>query len=343
MLDERKTAILRAVVQEYIATGQPVGSAHIAKTAGVAVSSATVRNDMALLEQEGYLMQPHTSAGRNPTDKGYRFFVDTMVPTTANDRLATEQVGSFFHHSTGRVEELLQQTSGLLTNLTNYAALVVGPSADVATVRSMQIVRLAAHLGTVVVVLSSGVVQSEPLDLDDAITDSQVAAASSHLNAAAYGHVFSQVHLAPSGDTKVDALCADALSLLVPHQSDANVIVGGAAAMAQAFDAVDVVRSVLQTLEQQYVVVSLVRDVLDRGLSVAIGSEHGVEPLAACSVVVAPVMADGERLGTVGVLGPTRMNYPQALATVEAVSTQLGRRLVDGSHGVTHTGAAHNG
>ena len=93
MLDERKTAILRAVVQEYIATGQPVGSAHIAKTAGVSVSSATVRNDMALLEQEGYLMQPHTSAGRNPTDKGYRFFVDTMVPTTANDRLASEQVG----------------------------------------------------------------------------------------------------------------------------------------------------------------------------------------------------------------------------------------------------------
>jgi heat-inducible transcriptional repressor len=98
--------------------------------------------------------------------------------------------------------------------------------------------------------------------------------------------------------------------------------------MAQAFDAVDVVRSVLQALEQQYVVVSLVRDVLDRGLSVAIGSEHGVEPLAACSVVVAPVVADGEKLGTVGVLGPTRMNYPQALATVEAVGNELGRRLV---------------
>jgi heat-inducible transcriptional repressor len=338
MLDERKTAILRAVVQEYIATGQPVGSAHIAHTAGVSVSSATVRNDMAMLEQEGYLVQPHTSAGRIPTDRGYRFFVDTMVTTAQAERVTSEQVGSFFHHSTGRVEELLQKTSGLLTNMTNYAALVVGPAADVATVRSVQIVRLSLHMGTVVVVLSSGVVQSEAIDLDDQLSDAQVAAASAHLNAATYGHVFNQVHLAPSGDVKVDALCSEALSLLVPHQSDANVIVGGAAAMAQAFDAVDVVRSVLQTLEQQYVVVSLVRDVLDRGLSVAIGSEHGVEPLAACSVVVAPVMADGEKLGTVGVLGPTRMNYPQALATVEAVSTQLGRRLADGSYGAMSNG-----
>ena len=320
MLDERKTAILRAVVQEYIATGQPVGSSHIAHTAGVSVSSATVRNDMAMLEQEGYLVQPHTSAGRIPTDRGYRFFVDTMVTTAQAERVTSEQVGSFFHHSTGRVEELLQKTSGLLTNMTNYAALVVGPAADVATVRSVQIV------------------QSEAIDLDDQLSDAQVAAASAHLNAATYGHVFNQVHLAPSGDVKVDALCSEALSLLVPHQSDANVIVGGAAAMAQAFDAVDVVRSVLQTLEQQYVVVSLVRDVLDRGLSVAIGSEHGVEPLAACSVVVAPVMADGEKLGTVGVLGPTRMNYPQALATVEAVSTQLGRRLADGSYGAMSNG-----
>lgn len=99
--------------------------------------------------------------------------------------------------------------------------------------------------------------------------------------------------------------------------------------MAEAFDAVEIVRNVLHTLEQQYVVVTLVRDMLNRGLSVAIGAEHGVEPLSACSVVLAPVIADGETVGTVGVLGPTRMNYPQALATVELVSDRLGRRLTE--------------
>ena len=110
---------------------------------------------------------------------------------------------------------------------------------------------------------------------------------------------------------------------------DESVFVGGASAMAEAFDAVEIVRSVLHTLEQQYVMVSLVRDMLNKGLSVAIGAEHGVEPLAACSVVLAPVMVDGNNLVTVGVLGPTRMNYPQALATVEIVSDRLGRRLAE--------------
>jgi heat-inducible transcriptional repressor len=97
--------------------------------------------------------------------------------------------------------------------------------------------------------------------------------------------------------------------------------------VASAFDAVEIVRTVLEALEQQFVVVSLIRDILDRGMTVAIGGEHGVEPLAACSVVVAPVLVDGEHLGSVGVLGPTRMNYPQALATVDVVSDRLGRHL----------------
>jgi len=115
------------------------------------------------------------------------------------------------------------------------------------------------------------------------------------------------------------------------HQRDADhVFVGGASRMAVAFDAVETVRRVLGTLEQQYVVVGLLRDVLDRGLSVAIGAEHGLAPLAECSVIVAPYEIEGERAGTIGVLGPTRMHYPQALAAVAVVSRRLGRRLSEG-------------
>lgn len=125
-------------------------------------------------------------------------------------------------------------------------------------------------------------------------------------------------------------LSADALEALRTKGSDDPVFLGGVSSMAAAFDAVDVVRQVLHTLEQQFLVVTLVQDVLDRGLSVAIGAEHGVEPLANCSVVVAPVVVDGQSMGTVGVLGPTRMDYPQALATVEVVSDRLGRRLGEG-------------
>jgi heat-inducible transcriptional repressor len=135
--------------------------------------------------------------------------------------------------------------------------------------------------------------------------------------------------LQSAGNMQIDAISQQVLTALSTRRADESVFVGGASAMAEAFDAVEIVRSVLHTLEQQYVMVSLVRDMLNRGVSVAIGAEHGVEPLAACSVVLAPVMVDGNNLGTVGVLGPTRMNYPQALATVEIVSDRLGRRLAE--------------
>ncbi|MEL0040753.1 MAG: HrcA family transcriptional regulator, partial [Ilumatobacter sp.] len=132
------------------------------------------------------------------------------------------------------------------------------------------------------------------------------------------------------GEARADAIASEALEALRRASSDDQVYVGGASTVADSFDAVEVVRDVLHTLEQQFVVVSLVQNILDRGMSVAIGVEHGVEPLAACSVVVAPVVADGEHLGSVGVLGPTRMNYPQALATVGLVSDRLGRHIGDG-------------
>ncbi len=332
MLDERKTAILRAVVQEYIGTGQPVGSTHVASAPGVQVSSATVRNEMAVLEQEGYLAQPHTSAGRIPTDKGYRFFVDHLAQPGRLDEPAVARVREFFDTAHGRLEELLARTSHLVSSLTRYASVVLGPAPEAAEVRSVQIVGLSARVAMVVAVLSNGSVETEHLELDEEASDARLAAATAHLQAALVGSTLAELtEPAPSGDAAVDALCAAAVGALRRSlEADDPVYVGGASAMAQAFEAVEVVRAVLQTLEQQYVVVSLVRDVLDRGLSVAIGAEHGVEPLASCSVVVAPVVVDGEQLGTVGVLGPTRMNYPQALATVDVVSERLARRLAEG-------------
>lgn len=331
MLDERKTAILSAVVQEYIATAQPVGSSHIARASGVNVSSATVRNEMAVLEQEGYLIQPHTSAGRIPTDKGYRFFVDHLAAPGTVDAATTRQVGDFFAVAHGRLEEMLHQTSDLLTRLTHNAAVVLGPKAEAAVIRSAQIVRLASNTATVVLVFGNGSVENEVIEIDESLDDTTLAVASANLSAALTGETLAAVDaVRPSGDPVTDGLCQAALDAMRGVVHDDHVWVGGASTVAAAFDAVEVVRQVLHTLEQQFVVVSLVRDIVDRGMSVAIGVEHGVEPLSACSVVVAPVVVDGEHLGSVGVLGPTRMNYPQALATVDIVSDRLGRRLGEG-------------
>jgi heat-inducible transcriptional repressor len=333
MLDERKTAILRAVVQEYISTAQPVGSGHIASSPGVQVSSATVRNEMAVLEQEGYLQQPHTSAGRIPTDKGYRFFVDHLAEPGRLDAARTQQVRTFFEGAHGALERMLEDTSRLLNRLTNQVAVVVGPGQDTAVLRSVQLVGLGPRTVLVVSVLSNGAVRDEHLDLAEDTSDARLAAATAHLSAQLVGSSPASLPaLTPTGDPATDALCDAAVAMLRPPEAAEHeqLYLGGRSAVAAAFDAVEVVRDVLSALEQQYVVVGLVRDILERGLTVSIGAEHGVEPLAACSIVVAPYLVAGEPVGTVGVLGPTRMNYPQALAAVEVVSERLGRRLTEG-------------
>jgi heat-inducible transcriptional repressor len=332
MLDDRKAAILRAVVAEYIETAQPVGSQHVARQPNLSVSPATVRNEMAVLEREGYLAQPHTSAGRIPTDKGYRFFVDHLSAPGPLDPSQRQQVKDFFRAAHGELERMLLDTSKLLSSITDYAAVVVGPPHEAATIRSVQLVSLAPRIALVVAVLSNGVIEKRTLELDDDYGDERLGAAGAHLARQLVSHTLADsVTASPTGDGPTDALVATALSSLSAHEDEPDhVFVGGAARMARAFDAVDTVRSILGILEEQYVVVGLLQDVLDRGLSVAIGAEHGLAPLSECAVVVAPYEVEGERAGTIGVLGPTRMNYPQAMAAVAVVSQRLGKHLSEG-------------
>jgi heat-inducible transcriptional repressor len=338
VLDDRKAAILRAVVEEYIQTAQPVGSASVSRIPGMSVSSATVRNEMGVLEREGYLTQPHTSAGRIPTDKGYRFFVDSITGPGRLNAAQTQQIRSFFATAHGELERMLADTSRFLSGLTDYAGVVVRQSADPARIRSVQLVGLAPRVAVVVAVLGSGAIDNHTLELADEPSEAQLAAASAHLAAHLIGEsVGAKLRIPATGDAVVDHVVAEA-GLALLHQgleadSHPQVFVGGAARMATAFDAVGTIRQVLDILEQQFVLVTLIRDVLDRGLSVAIGAEHGVQPLADCSIVVAPYEVEGERAGTVGILGPTRMHYEQALAAVAVVSRRLGQALSEGGPG----------
>lgn len=329
MLDDRKAAILSAVVQEYIETAQPVGSSRIAHAPGVAVSSATVRNEMAVLEEQGYLVQPHTSAGRIPTDMGYRFFVDRLrdlqPALVASDR---GRVKDFFDAANGEFESTLARTSELLTALTDCAAVVVGPSAGAATIRSTQLVDLSAHVAMVVAVMSNGVIEKRTVEVATELTPEIVGDAGLRLAAAVDGKTLAELE-SEAGEPD-DVLLTAALAALSAAGGDAEVYVGGASRVASAFEAVEQVRDILTILEQQIVVVSLISDVLGRGMRVAIGGETGVEPLAECSLVVAPYSIEGESAGTIGVLGPTRMDYSQALAAVAVVSRRLGNVLSEG-------------
>src|SRR6202789_2426852 len=181
-LNERQAAILEAVVTEYIGSAEPVGSSHVANAPGVQVSSATVRSEMVALERDGYLVQPHTSAGRIPTDKGYRFFVDHLTQPGVLGPIQHRQVTSFFDQGHGEMEHMLERATGLLSELTSYAAVGVGPSHDSAAIRFVQVVGLAPHLALLVVVLSDGAVEKRTIELEVETTDEVLAQGGALLN-----------------------------------------------------------------------------------------------------------------------------------------------------------------
>jgi heat-inducible transcriptional repressor len=335
VLDERKAAILKAVVEEYIETAVPVGSAAVTRNAQIGVSSATVRNELSVLEADGYLAQPHTSAGRIPTEKGYRHFVDT-VGQARLARPEQRQVLDFFNDVRGEIEGMMRDTAGLLSSLTHHAAVVIDHSSDAARVRSFQLVSLAPRLVLAVVVFSNGVVEKHTLELDDRLVslDDELDAvdrAASVVRASLDDRALADAREPDrSGDTGVDRLVSSVLSAIGASAFDERVYVDGASRVANSFEAVDSVKRVLTILEQQLVVVDLITDVLNRGLKVAIGTETGDERLEECSVVVSPYEIDGENAGSIAILGPTRMNYPQAIAAVSVVGRQLGVRLSEG-------------
>ena len=292
-LTERKEAILQAVVEEYMATARPVGSGLVAEQSDLKVSSATVRKELGALEEEGFLHQPHTSAGRVPTDKGYRYFIDALMGPSSLDSAQSQRVSEFFSHSHGELERILRDTSRLLAGITDYAAVVVGPSPDAASVRAVQLVSLSPRDVLMVVVLSNAGIERRTFELTHDMTEAQVASAQHLLSDAMIQGTGN--HIAPSGDPDIDALVVDAVAAFSKVEGlDGRVHVGGRSSVAGVFDETETVAQVLQLFERQFLVVTLIRDVLDRGLRVAIGAETGVHNLNECSLVVSLLIRSKE-------------------------------------------------
>lgn len=335
MLNQRKAAILKAVVEQYIASAQPVGSSRVASSAQISVSSATIRNDMTALEREGFLAQPHTSAGRVPTEKGYRFFVDHLGDGASLPPHQAKQVGQFFAHTHGELEQMLRSATSLLARLTHTAAVVVSNPETAAVIRSAQLVPLSDTHLLVVVVLSDGSIVKSRVDLDEPAGDQLLsdanAALARHLAGRSVLEMLSAETPADLADRSVLELVGRVLAHLSVELAEdhTTMFVDGASNIARQFDGGGLLGEILELLEQQLVVVGLLRELMDRQVSVAIGSEHGIETLSECSLVLAPVVAGDTRAGTVAVLGPTRMNYRETLAAVAVVSDRLGRALTD--------------
>jgi heat-inducible transcriptional repressor len=334
-LDERKAAILRAIVEQYVDNAQPVGSQTVTQTAGLGVSAATVRNEMSVLERDGFIVQPHTSAGRVPTDRGYRYYVDHLAGAGALPSVERRRIVEFFTSATMAMDDLLHETSQLLARVTAHAAVVVGPQSESVTVRSAHLVLLQPRVLLAVVIMSNGAVEKETLVLDADAAPDDVADASARVAAYLSGHRLAEVPTLafdPAPGSSSDALAQltrDAFAARVELHHGEPLYVGGASHLAaeQESFANTSASGLLALLEQHVVLATLLRELLGPGLTVRIGAENERVEMRECSIVLAPYLVEGEPLGTIGVLGPTRMDYRKAQAAVSAVSRRLGQQL----------------
>jgi heat-inducible transcriptional repressor len=335
-LDPRKLTILRAIVAEYVANGEPVGSKRVVETARLDVSAATVRNEMAALEELGYIHQPHTSAGRVPTDKGYRRFVDDIATEAPVDGPRRELVEELLGSSRD-VEDLLARTSTVLSQLTRLVSLVIAPAVDASRLKLVELVGLSPASALLLLVADTGRVEKRVVDLPAGTTEADLDRARTVLGEHVRGRRIGQVHAllatladdAPADLRELFAALVDATAAGLTEDTVHHVFVGGQASLAgdEAFERAQLSR-VLQLLEERATLARLLSDATaDDEPTVRIGEENEVEDLRAASLV-----AQRYRLvtaGSLGVLGPTRMDYASVLASVRAVADQLQRTLSD--------------
>ena len=338
-LDERRAAILNAIVQDYVRGGEPVGSKRLVEEWNLGVSPATVRSDMAALEDAGLITHPHTSAGRIPTDAGYRYFVDSL---TGAESVRPEQVAALEGLLLGApdLEELLRRTSSVLSRLTRFAALVVAPRLDRSRLRHIELVQLAPTSVMAVLIVDTGRVDKRMLELDAPVAEHDVQRARHAVNEAVANLRLAQAPdviggvaagAPPEVRPLIEAVASAVRKGLATASEGDQLFVGGTANMAGAgyFDRIEQIKSVFETLEEQVVVLQVLREVLEVDPAVRIGTELPLVELAACSVVAARYESAGGSGGSVGGLGPTRMDYPKTVAAVQAVASSLEKALAE--------------
>jgi len=337
MQEERRLAVLRAIVEDYVATEEPVGSKSLVERHRLGVSSATVRNDMAVLEEEGFITQPHTSAGRVPTDKGYRLFVDrltTLKPMSPAERRA---ISSFLDGAVD-LDDVVSRSVRLLSQLTRQVAVVQYPTLSRSTVRHVELVSLTPSRLLVVLILSTGRVEQRLVELAGPLGEDDLAELRTLVNRAATGEIIADAATAlraavPPVDGAATAAVVDALvEAMSDHRSDERIAVGGAANLARYGDSFDsAVRPLLEALEEHVVLLKLLGEATSGGaLTVRIGHEGPYQELASTSVVATGYGPRDEALATLGIVGPTRMDYPGTMAAVRAVARYVSRFLDEG-------------
>lgn len=331
-MDDRKLQVLRAIVTDYVSSQEPVGSKALVDKHDLGVSPATVRNDMAALEEEGYITQPHTSAGRIPTDKGYRLFVDrlgTVKPLSTAEQRAIQT----FLSGALDLDDILLRTVRLLAQATQQVAIVQYPTLSHSTVRHVELVSLSTTRVLLVLITSTGRVEQRSLEVPE-LDETGLGELRGHLNAAAAGRTPEEaaaglaglVASLPSSTLGLGQPVVSSLLEMLGSETSSRMVIGGMPHLSRYATDPGSMKPVLEALEEQVVLLTLLGEATSDAVTVRIGQENPFKELQTTSVVASGY---GSR-ATLGVVGPTRMDYPSTMASVRAVARYVGRFLAQG-------------
>jgi heat-inducible transcriptional repressor len=340
MMDRRAQILLKTLVERYIAEGQPVGSRALSKFSGLDLSPATIRNVMSDLEELGYISSPHTSAGRIPTPRGYRIFVDTLLTIKPLDKIQISHLEDGLHPS--HPQRLISSASQLLSQLTHFAGVVATPRRKNAAFRHIEFLALSERRILLIIVTPEGDVQNRILFTDKSYSPTQLTTAANFLNQNYAGLTFDDIRLRVQGELK--QLHQDMTSLMTAaleagdqalNDSPEDYVISGERNLLDSAElASNMAR--LRELFDMFEKKTLLMQIMDmstraQGVQIFIGGESGVSPLDECSVVSAPYTVDGQIIGTVGVIGPTRMAYERVIPIVDITAKLLSSAL-SGNH-----------
>jgi len=342
-MNERKKKVLLAIVQDYIQTAEPVGSRTISKKYNLKVSSATIRNEMADLEEMGLIEQPHTSAGRIPSYLGYRYYVDCLMEKEPLLRDELERIEWELTKKIKQMEEVIQQASRLLSDMTKYTSLMDRPNLSHKghkAIKHVQLIPVQPTQALVVVVTETGAVINRVLPISESVTADDLSRISQVLNNKLLGQSMETVQKAVLEEIYADLLrqrnmidvVLEVLEQAMTADTSQKVYLGGTLNILNQpeFKDVEKIKRILGILDEEKVVHNLLSTSTGAdGVSVKIGKENNLAGIDGCSIITATYSVEGEKVGTIGILGPTRMNYAKAVAVVDVISKTLSRVLSD--------------
>lgn len=333
-MDERKVKILQAVIRNYLETGEPVGSRTISKYTDLNLSSATIRNEMSDLEEMGFIFQPHTSAGRIPTDKGYRLYVDTMMEERVRE---VDEKMEMVLDKADKVEKVLKQAARLLANSTQYAAMVSSPQYHHNKVKFIQLSRVNNVQILAVIVVEGNIIKNRMIHVDEPLDDETMLKLNILLNQSLGGMSLDNINLGMIAllkekagiHSELVAGVVDAVAEAIGQEEDLEIYTSGANNIFKYPELADQERAseIINLFEEKQPLSDIAKEALENeagnGIQIYIGSEAPVETMQDCSVVTATYTLDEGMKGTIGIIGPKRMDYDHVVGTLKKLMEQL--------------------